>query len=221
MNGERGSHFNTVGGDTTNPKRLQLTINDNLMQPLQHNKTLIESMHHSSHADIRLISVSANMVVKIYYRPTSSPAKDSEALLATFCWKLPFFFNLLTPILKSVILQYVSGLLVLLCSMKRAQFDKTFTDKTSQKHLQQSLLLTHSLLALSRRCPSQSPVESVGENRLGAPPSQLHLFVVCEAQRGGQRSNKFTGTPGLSHVNAAGTGARKRAGVVRTSSAVC
>lgn len=45
----------------------------------------------------------------------------------------------------------------------------------------------------------------MGENRLGAPPSQLHIFVVCGAQRGGQRSNKFTGTPGLSHVNAAGT----------------
>lgn len=63
---------------------------------------------------------------------------------------------------------------------------------------------THSLLAVSRRGPSQSPLESVGENRLGAPPSQLHLFVVCETQRGGQRSNKFTGTPGLSHVNAPG-----------------
>lgn len=36
------------------------------------------------------------------------------------------------------------------------------------------------IVASEQTCPSRSQLQSVGENRPGAPSSQLHLFVVCK-----------------------------------------
>lgn len=70
-----------------------------------------------------------------------------------------------------------------ICSVTRAMRRKSLNVSFMVETSQIKITSPHSVIVGSgQTCPppSQSQPESVGENRLGSPPSQLQLFVVCE-----------------------------------------